>query len=73
MEFMVAFDSWIFYQDLHIVNFFFLLEFYSPENNSSVKLFFSFTELWFLRSNINVLTNLSEGQADFQFQIPNPE
>ena len=75
MKFVVAFDGWILYHYIHLVNFPFSYRIsFSLDFTPSVKLIFS-KELSFLRNNNDVdsLTNLFTDQADLQFQSPNLE
>ena len=74
MKFMVAFDNWILYYDLRLVNFpFSYWIFTCLKKKPLVKLFFFSKELLFSRGNINFLTNFFADQTDLHFQIPNLE
>ena len=75
MKLMGAFDNWILYHYLHLVDFPFTY-FQSLEKTFLKKhLWWNIfsKELLFSRSNINFQTNLSAEQADLQFQISNQE
>ena len=69
MKFMVAFDNWILYHYLRLVNFPFLYRISTRLKKNPLVNFFS-KELYFLHNNIIFLTNLSVDQTDLQFEIP---
>ena len=69
MKFMVAFDNWILYHYLRLVNFPFFYRI-STRLKKNPLVNYSSKELYFLHNNIIFLTNLSVDHTDLQFEIP---